>query len=269
MGYGPKGSWYYGGVVLGGYLYEDYEIKARRTLKKVDGRYLSLYGAYPRQGGYELRPGYEGVATSKDGLIWQAAKKEPILSVYQKDVGMWEKHCIYQPWLIKHKGKYINFYNAANPQGKEQMGIALSDDLFKWKRHKHNPVVPIGPPESYNENQSAGGKVFWDKDHWIMFITGLQHLKGKPRPHASIMAAYSRDLYHWTVDPEPLYKAGGHPTRLDWKHAHKISIVWNPANQTFYMFYCAYGNKGRGIALLTSKPLGKQRRNTSDKRGSR
>jgi len=122
MGYGPEGSFDYGGVVLGAYLYKDYNIKAPRTLKKKDGEYFSLYGAYPRQGGYELRPGYEGLASSKDGLTWQRAKDEPILSVHQQDCGMWEKDCIYQPWLVEHKGKYYNFYNAAGNKGR---GIGL------------------------------------------------------------------------------------------------------------------------------------------------
>jgi len=69
------------------------------------------------------------------------------------------------------------------------------------------------------------------------------------------MAAYSLDLYHWVVDPEPLYKAGGNPSGLDQRYAHKISLIWNPVNKTYYMFYNAVGNKGRGIGLITSRPL--------------
>ena len=34
------------------------------------------------------------------------------------------------------------------------------------------------------------------------------------------MAAFSRDLLHWTVDPEPLYKAGGNPSGLERTYAH-------------------------------------------------
>ena len=248
MGYGPEGSFDYGGVVLGAYLYKDYNIKAPRTLKKKDGEYFSLYGAYPRQGGYELRPGYEGIASSKDGLTWQRAKDEPILSVHQKDCSAWEKDCIYQPWLVEHKGKYYNFYNAADGHI-EQMGLALSDDILEWKRYEHNPVIPNGPKDSYNEKFSSDGKVFWDKDHWVNFFFGV----GKGGAH--VMVAFSRDLYHWTVDPEPIYKAGGNPSGLDKKYAHKISLVWNPANETYYMYYNAVGNKGRGIGLITSKPL--------------
>ncbi|MDX9755833.1 MAG: glycoside hydrolase family 127 protein, partial [bacterium] len=92
-------------------------------------------------------------------------------------------------------------------------------------------------------------KVFWDKDHWVMFYFGV----GKGGAH--IMAAFSRDLVHWTDHPEPLYKAGGHPGGLDATYAHKISLVYNPANDTYYMYYCAVGDQGRGIGLLTSRPV--------------
>ncbi|MCF7731594.1 MAG: hypothetical protein K9N23_07895 [Akkermansiaceae bacterium] len=248
MGYGPEGGFDHGGVVLGAFLYKSYDIKAPRTLKKKDGKYWTLYGAYPRQGGYELRPGYEGVASSEDGLTWRRAKDEPILSVHQKDCGSWEKSCIYQPWLVEHEGRFYNFYNAADGHI-EQLGLAFSDDLLEWKRHEYNPVIPNGPKGSFNEKFSSDGKVFRDGDHWVCFFFGV----GKGGAH--VMAAFSRDLRHWTVDPEPLYKAGGNPSGLDKQYAHKISLVWNPANEAFYLFYNAVGNKGRGIGLITSKPL--------------
>jgi hypothetical protein len=69
------------------------------------------------------------------------------------------------------------------------------------------------------------------------------------------MAAFSRDLVHWTADAEPLYRTGGNPSRLDQQYAHKVSLVYNPKNATFYLYYCACGSKGRGIGLITSRPL--------------
>ena len=259
MGYGPEGSFDYVGVVLGAYLYEDYNIKSPRTLKAYDpgsspgqapeGMYWSLYGAYPRQGGYELRPGYEGVAVSKDGLHWERAKDEPILSVYDNECGEWEQSCIYQPWMVEHNGRFFNLYNAAN--GKvEQMGLAVSEDLLKWNRYGSNPVIPNGPEGAYNEVFSSDIKVFWDRDHWVGFFFGVG------RGGAHIMAAYSPDLYHWTVDPDPLYKAGGNPSGIDGRYAHKISLVWNPENESYFMFYCAVDKDGnRGIGLIADKKL--------------
>lgn len=247
MGFGPEGEFDHGGCVVGAYLYESYDIKAPRVLKRRDGRYWTLYGCYPRQGCYELRPGYESVACSEDGLTWRRAKESYILSVHEPDVGAWEKDCIYQPWLVEHQGRFFNFYNAANG-GIEQTGLATSTDLLHWTRHPGNPVVRnrIG---GYDEQFASDPKVFRDGDHWTMLYFGVG------RGGAHIMVAFSRDLLHWTAHPEPLYKAGGHPDGLDEQYAHKISLVYNPANETFYLFYCACGRQGRGIGLLTSKPL--------------
>lgn len=247
MGFGMPGEFDHGGCVVGAYLYQSYDIKAPHLLKKKDGYYWTLYGCYPRQGGYELRPGYEGVAKSRDGLTWQRALDTPILSIYDPDCGAWEKDCIYQPWLLEEDSLFYNFYNAA--QGSvEQTGLAVSHDLLNWKRYENNPVIRVRPG-GYDEVFASDPKVFRDGDHWTMFYFGV----GKGGAH--IMIAFSRDLRHWTAHPEPLYKAGGHPGGLDKTYAHKISLVYQPKNDTFYMFYCAVGEQGRGIGLLTSRPI--------------
>ncbi len=247
LGFGPQGQFDHGGRVLGAYLYESYLVQSPRLLKRHKGKFWSLYGAYPRQGGYELRPGYEGVASSDDGLHWQRAKDTYILSVHDADCAAWEKDCIYQPWLVEFQGKFYDFYNAA--QGSiEQSGIAISDDLLVWKRYAGNPVLR-NTPGGYDARFCSDPKVFRDGDHWISLYFGVG------RGGAHIMAAFSRDLFHWTVHPEPLYKAGGHPNGLDRQYAHKVSLVHNPANDTDYLFYNAVGDRGRGIGLLTSKPL--------------
>lgn len=252
MGFGPSGQFDHGGCVIGAFLYESYDIKAPRLLKKRDGKYWTLYGAYPRQGGYELRPGYEGVAVSDDGLTWRRGHQQPILSVFDSGCGTWEKDCIYQPWLVEHHGRFLNFYNAANG-GIEQSGIAFSSDLLNWIRYPANPVL-VNHRGGYDEQFASDPKVYRDGDHWTMFYFGVGH------GAAHIMIAFSRDLVHWTQHPDPLYKAGGHPQGLDKQHAHKISLLWNPKNETFYLYYNAVPGKkepagGRGIGLITSKPI--------------
>jgi predicted GH43/DUF377 family glycosyl hydrolase len=252
MGFGPPNSFDHGGCVLGGYLYESYDIKAPRVLKQRDGKFWALYGSYPKQGGYEIRPGYEGLASSDDGLHWKRAKQTYILSVHEKDCGKWEKDCIYQPCLVEHEGKFYDFYNAANG-GQEQMGLATSADLLNWTRYSGNPVVR-NRPGGYDAGFCSDGKVFRVGNHWVMFYFGVG------RGGAHIMVAFSRDLLHWTSHPEPLYKAGGNPSGLDKQFAHKTAIVYNPKNDTYYLFYCAVPGAnspvgGRGIGLITNKPL--------------
>ncbi len=247
MGFGPAGEFDHGGRVIGAYLYESCDLRAPRVLRRRDGRFWTLYGCYPRQGGYELRPGYQGVAVSEDGLAWRRVKDSPILSVFDPDCGDWERDCIYQPWLVEHRGRFFNFYNAAKG-GVEQTGLALSTDLLTWRRHPANPVIPVRAG-GFDEQFASDPKVFRDGDHWTMFYFGVG------RGGAHIMVAFSRDLEHWTAHPEPLYRAGGHPGGLDQQYAHKISLVYEPVEAVFYLYYCAVGVKGRGIGLLTSKPL--------------
>jgi hypothetical protein len=249
MGFGKPGEFDFGGCVIGAYLYESYDIKAPRVLKKRDGKFWTLYGCYAKQGSYEIDPGYEGLAASLDGLSWTRAWDKPILSVHEPEVGEWEKACIYQPWLVEHEGLFYDFYNAKHmPDWVEQTGVATSKDLMNWKRYGGNPVVRVRPG-GFDEKFCSDPKVFRDGDHWVMFYFGV----GKDGAH--VMAAFSRDLLHWTAHPEPLYRASGHPGGLDKTYAHKISLVYNPADETFYMYYCAVGKKGRGIGLLTSKPI--------------
>jgi len=248
MGFGPEKEFDHGGCVIGAFLYESYDIRAPRILQKRDGRYWTLYGCYPRQGGYELRPGYEGVACSDDGLTWRRAKNTPILAIQDPDCGGWEKDCIYQPWLVEENGRFFNYYNAANG-GIEQTGLAFSTDLLNWTRYPANPVIR-NRRGGYDEQFASDPKVFRDGNHWTMFYFGV----GQGGAH--IMIAFSRDMVHWIAHPEPLYKAGGNPSGLDSQYAHKISLVFNPRNETFYLYYCAVGNQGRGIGLITSKPLG-------------
>ncbi|MCU4975457.1 hypothetical protein OB955_22465 [Halobacteria archaeon AArc-m2/3/4] len=248
FGFGPEGAFDHGGVTLGAYLYESYDIDAPRRMKRHDGSFWSLYGAYPRQGEYETRPGSEGLAKSNDGITWERAKDDPILSVHQDDCGEWEQSCIYQPWLLEHDGHYYDFYNAANGSV-EKTGLATSEDLRSWDRYEDNPVVDTGPEGSFNEQFSSDPKVYWDEDHWVMFFFGVG------RDGAHIMLAFSRNLHNWTVNPDPIYEAGGHPHDLDERFAHKTSLVYEPDEGIYYLFYNAVGNRGRGIGLLTSEPL--------------
>jgi len=247
MGFGPTNQFDAGGCVIGAFLYDTYDLKAPRLLKRREGKFWTLYGCYPFQGGYEMRPGYEGVASSADGRTWQRGKDAPILAVQDSDCSLWEKDCIYQPWLVEYRGRFFDFYNAANG-GTEQTGLAFSTDLLNWMRYPANPVIR-NRPGGYDAQFCSDPKVYGDGDHWTMFYFGVGH------EGAHIMVAFSRDLAHWTAHPEPLYKAGGNPSGLDSQYAHKVSLVYNPKNETFYLYYCACGNKGRGIGLITSRPL--------------
>ena len=109
-------------------------------------------------------------------------------------------------------------------------------------------MLPTGVADAWDTYQAADPKVWWDGDHWTMLYFGNGGGSG-----AAIMAAFSTDLLHWEKDTTPLYEPGGHPAGLDKEHAHKVWVVYRGG--IGHMFYTAVGPHGRGIALLTSKPL--------------
>ncbi|HEY1661606.1 MAG TPA: hypothetical protein VGI03_04245 [Verrucomicrobiae bacterium] len=253
MGYGPTNEFDQGGVTLGGFLLQSYDLKAPRLLQRRDGKYWSMYGSYSKRGGYEQHPIGEGLAMSDDGLHWQPALTNPVVSLADPDTAQWESNRIYQPWLLEYRGRFFDFYNAAY-KSHEQSGVAFSTDLTNWIRYPGNPIIH-NRPGGYDAGFCSDPKVYRDGDHWTMFYFGVGH------GGAHIMIAFSRDLVNWTPDPAPLYKSGGNPSGLDKQYAHKTTLVYNPKNDTFYMFYCATPGKkgsitgGRGIGLITSKPL--------------
>ena len=198
---------------------------------------------------------------------WQSADK-PLLSIDDKDVQWWEKLVQYKSTIYddpqKTLGKrFIMFYNAGgiNPENKlkaERIGIALSNDLKKWKRYDGNPVFA-------NE---VGGIITGDAQ--IARMDNLSPLTSHHSPlyvmfyfkaydpsrkyNAFNTFAVSRDLIHWQRwEGEDLIW----PTKsYDEMFAHKSYVVKHDG--VVYHFYCAVNNdQQRGIAVATSVPMGR------------
>lgn len=259
----------YGGVTFGCPLWANASVTAPRRMRQVRGRTWVAYGAYPTRGGYELGDGGEGIAWSADGgRTWhRESETVPFVAGANAHSASWESRVVYQPNLVVHNNTVYDFYNAAGVNAAhakaEQSGLAtLSLDAFPgvdpdtntslWSKFSGNPVIPSGPTGSYDTSMASDPKVFFDDELgcWVMFYFGLGDGSSG---HADILMARSFDLLRWEKDPVPLYKAGGHPNGIDGVHAHKISLIYH--NGTGYLYYTAVGSKGRGIALLTSRPV--------------
>ena len=209
---------------------------------------------------------------------WQSGDK-PLLSINDKDVQWWEKLVQYKSTIYemrnenqrstaegKVKGEmrnampkelkkyhFIMFYNAGgiNPTNNlkaERIGIALSNDLKKWKRYDGNPIFA-------NE---VGGIITGDAqiakmgDLYVMFY--FKAYDPSRKYNAFNTFAVSRDLIHWQrwegddlIIPSKPY---------DEMFAHKSYVVKHDG--IVYHFYCAVNNdQQRGIAVATSVPMGR------------
>lgn len=213
--------------------------------------------------------GYEGVRAPlfigqawTDGDVtsaheWQSADK-PLLHIDDKGAQWWEKLIQYKSTIYEDKAKklgkrFVMFYNAGgiNPENglkAERIGIALSNDMKKWKRYKGNPVFTHEAPGII----TGDAQIVKMNGLYVMFYFSAYSPERKYNAFNTF--AVSRDLVHWQdwngadlVFPTKQY---------DEMFAHKSYVIKHDG--VVYHFYCAVNNDGqRGIALATSKPMGK------------
>ncbi len=228
-----------------------------------DKYWMSYFGGNAR--GYEAGLLSIGIAsTDKDPTTpheWQREKK-PVLTSKDGDVRWWENKKQFKSTVI-WEGKtttgyrFVMYYNANgdtavdNKQTRwyERIGMAVSNDMIHWKRFKTDPVLhhPMG---------ITGDPVIQKiGDTWVMFYFGAFW---KDRKGAFNRFACSYDLVNWTDWTGENLIESSEP--YDEKYAHKSWVIKHDG--VVYHFYCAVNNKNqRGIAVATSKDLGKSKLN--------
>lgn len=230
-------------------ILRDDDLDSIAHLKKVDGRFLGAWHAYPGSG-YEAGPAVIGLAWSDDLMQWR--RSEPILR--PEDGAPWEQGGLYKPYLTQSGDTYYLFYNAKNSKETdwtEQTGVATSKDLKNWTRFSGNPIVPAGPPESWDARFASDPCVMRYGKWWALYYFGLSS-DGHAR---DLMAVAESPLGPFHKIPEILIDTGP-PGSIDETHAHKASIIFSEG--MLYHFYCAVRMKGnqeiRGISVARSKP---------------
>ena len=223
-------------------------LQSAGRLQKVNGRYLGAWHAYPNAG-YEAGPAVIGLAWSTDLRHWQ--RTAPILR--PEDGTSWEQGGLYKPYLVKSGGTWYLFYNAKNAVEKdwiEQTGVATSRDLQTWTRYPGNPILPAGPPQSWDHRFASDPAVLRYKKWWVMYYYGLA-ANGRARD----LLALGADPYHFTKVPDIMIDVGP-PGSIDEDYAHKPSLISRDGD--LYHFYCAVGgkwpNEVRGISVARSRP---------------
>jgi len=223
------------------------------ALGTYDGRYwLTFIGGAGK--GYEPDPLAIGLATSDDPVAvrpWQRFAENPVLSPDQPDARDFEHTTLYHSFIARDEAEtlgfpFVMFYNAkAPPAGHEAIGIAVSRDMRNWQRYGHGPVVVnVGPsPWAISGNP----QIVKMGDVWVMFYFGAFW-----KPNAFDTFAASYDLIYWSKWDEPHLIEPSEP--WDATFAHKPWVIKHDG--VVYHYYCAVGDRGRVIALATSRDLG-------------
>jgi predicted GH43/DUF377 family glycosyl hydrolase len=230
------------------WILRDNALHSPGKARKVHGRYLGVYHAYPNAG-YESGPAAIGLCWSADLHHWEV--EPPCLD--PRDGADWERGGLYKPCLVEHAGTYCLFYNAKNARERgwrEQTGVATSTDLKSWKRHEANPILANGGAGAPDEIFASDPCVLIDGSTWVMFYYGLD-ARGKARD----LVATGATPFRFTKASQVLVDVGV-PGSVDETYAHKPGVVWHGG--ALYHFYCAvagkYPNETRGISVARSRP---------------
>lgn len=256
MDRGAKGSMTQYNIAMTSLL-RDNDLWGEGELKRVNGKYVGTWHAYP-DSGYESGPAVIGIAHSSNLIEWEL---QETLALQPDASCAWEAGGLYKSWLLEHEEIFYLFYNAKNlsePSWVEQTGVATSTDLINWKRSSLNPILPLGKAGHFDEIFASDPCVLQDDDRWVMFYFGLA-----ADGHSREKIAFSSDLLHWEKIPGLLIDLGA-PGSIDATHAHKPGIIVKDG--VLHHFYCAVapvketkqGNvevkEMRGITLAVGDP---------------
>lgn len=251
--YGARGAWDCA-QSDGGPSLIDPDWNGSNELQMFDGRYWMTYIGGAKTG-YETDPLAIGVAWTDDPSAVRPWTRlaTPVLAPWDREARSFEGKTLFKSFVmedaLRRTGhRFVMYYNA-KPQGEwiERIGMAVSDDLQSWRRFGADAC--LRQDESLDHGMTGDPMVRKIGDLYVMFYFGYNwELKGGA---AFDTFAVSRDLVTWTKwRGDPLVAAS---ESWDRQHAHKPWVIKH--NGVVYHFYCAVGDRGRVLALATSKKL--------------
>lgn len=233
----------------GGAVLIDHSWGGSGEIQAYDGRYWMTYIGGAKQG-YEPDPLAIGVAWTRTpgrATPWTRLEENPVLAPDDPDARPFERATLYKSQVIWDRDEslgfpFVMFYNAKQVgPGTERIGMAVSRDMRSWVRFGPGPVIDHG------RGIAGDPQIVRLGDLWVMFYFGH---RWKPKAFDTFACSY--DLVHWTTWDGPLLIEPSEP--WDETFAHKPWVLKHDG--IVYHFYCAVGDRGRAIALATSKPLG-------------
>lgn len=134
-----------------------------------------------------------GHAVTEDLINWKI--EPPVLSV---DKDAFENYQVWSPGVAEKGGKYYMYYTGVNINVAQAICLAVSDDLYTWKKYENNPVV------------KPGAWCPWSDDKWSDCRDSMVFVDGDGRAYMyyctsthtgpAVGIASSTDMINWRDD---------------------------------------------------------------------
>ena len=173
--------------------------------------------------------------------------------------GNWEGRWVYHPKIIEKAGKFYMFYSGKSGLNflgnvkinmRQDIGLAISNDLSRWERYKEDPIFyPSSNKKDWDSGLVCHSYILKEAGKYYMFYDGSSIGNWKE----SIGIAKSNDLINWErIDKNPVLESGSF--WWDSIHVSRCCVI-KKEDGNFYMLYA--GNDGicERIGAARSKDL--------------
>ena len=185
-----------------------------------------------------------GYAESSNGIDWTKSTSNPVLEPGSS--GEWDEAGVIQMSVMKDGATYKMWYTGWDEDGLWQIGYATSTNGLDWVKYAGNPVLEVGSPGEWNEDEVGDPSVILDGSTYKMWYYGT----GGAGPTAQVGYATSPDGINWTESvSNPVLTPG---SSAEWDDEH----VWNPSvlseDSTYKMWYAGSDGDTQRIGHATS-----------------
>lgn len=138
-----------------------------------NGVYKMWYDGYDGTLQWSTRIGY---ATSSNGVVWIKSTLNPVISAGPP--GSFDFTGVGEPAVVKVGQNYHLTFTGYDSLGIGQLGYAYSGDGTNWIKYPGNPMIPLGPPSSWNDNYVASGAFLFKDGSFHVWYPGKNSLTG-------------------------------------------------------------------------------------------
>jgi predicted GH43/DUF377 family glycosyl hydrolase len=185
----------------------------------ADGQYRMWYCGVGDHDPSNVRIGY---ATSADGVVWEKHRDNPVLDIGIE--GTWESHSVSDPTVVFDGTEYRMWYSGSDGSI-TKIGYATSAHGVAWEKHPNNPVIDVGPADTWSQNTVSKPAVVFRNGEYMMWYTGYD--RGPRGKRYRIGYATSPDGIFWTEYPDNPVLEIGLPDEWDSARVSGASVLFD------------------------------------------